>query len=240
MNIVPTNGNYERFDRDGLELIVNTDTGMAYASVSAVARMLKISKSTASEAFGNHETTKAEIHTQQGSRTVRAVSADVVFDLAFTYNPQLAKAMGTAGANLYLLGLAGYRAKIEAKPKTALELAKEQVKLLEQIELQAAQIEILEQETERQAEIIDELFDYSSIVRIAKYNGCDEKAFSWRKLKAASNVLGLEVKQAPCPIFGTRNLYSHDAWRFAYPGYRVPETLTLTIGDSVNQQLIDK
>lgn len=115
------------------------------------------------------------------------------------------------------------------KPKTALELAKEQVKLLEKIELQKEQIKILEDDNDRQAEIIDELFDYSSIVRVAKYNQCDEKAFKWHALKSASNVLGLKIKKAPCPRFTTKNLYHHDAWRLAYPNYNLPETTTIKV-----------
>jgi KilA-N domain len=118
---------------------------------------------------------------------------------------------------------------VSIAPKTPLELAKEQVRLHEQLELQAAHIAILEQETERQSEIIDELFDYSSIVRIAIYNKIDEKEFNWRQLKAASTVKGLEVKKAPCPRFVTKNLYSHDDWRLAYPGITLPETITLVL-----------
>ncbi len=118
------------------------------------------------------------------------------------------------------------------KPMTPLELAKEQVRLHEQLELQAAQIKILEEETERQAEVIDELFDYSSIVRVAKYNKISEKQFNWRQLKAASSVKGIEVKVAPCPRFVTKNLYHHDVWRLAYPGVNLPETTTLTISNN--------
>lgn len=120
---------------------------------------------------------------------------------------------------------------VSIAPKTPLELAKEQVRLHEQLELQAAQIAILEQETERQAEIIDELFDYSSIVRIAIYNQINEKAFNWRQLKAASLVKGVEIKQAPCPRFVTKNLYHHNVWRLAYPGIALPETTTLVLAN---------
>lgn len=114
---------------------------------------------------------------------------------------------------------------LAAKQQLAIEEAKKQSKL------QQSQINILQEATERQAEVIDELFDYSSIIRIAKYNGCDEKAFSWYKLKVASQTLGIEIKKAPCPRYGEKNLYSHDAWRLAYPGYRLPETLTLTLSE---------
>jgi hypothetical protein len=37
---------YARFDADGLELVVNTSTGMAYASIRATARMLEIDPGT--------------------------------------------------------------------------------------------------------------------------------------------------------------------------------------------------
>ena len=99
----------------------------------------------------------------------------------------------------------------------------------EQKLLQAAQIEILKDAVDRQSEVIDELFDYSSIVRIAKFNDVNPDQFAWIQLKAASKVKGLEVKKAPCAIWGTKNLYSHDAWRLAYPGVQLPETTTLVI-----------
>ncbi|MDJ0579095.1 BRO family protein [Crocosphaera sp.] len=122
------------------------------------------------------------------------------------------------------------------QPKTALELAKEQVKLLEEMErlekekqLLEVQNELLEEENEQLSETVDELFDYSSIIRVAKYNKVCETNFNWRALKAASKQLGLEVKKVPCPRFVTKNLYLHDAWRLAYPKMRLPETTTLVI-----------
>lgn len=108
----------------------------------------------------------------------------------------------------------------------ALQLAADQQKA---IELQEAQIKLLEADNERQAEAIDELFEYSSIIRVAKFNGCSEKAFAWHKLKAASKAIGVEIKKVPCPRFGEKSLYSHDAWRLAYPEYRLPETTTLRL-----------
>ena len=119
--------------------------------------------------------------------------------------------------------------EIEQKPKTALELAKEQVKLLEQIELQQQIIDNQEKDLLRQSEVIDELFDYSSIIRIAKFNNVPESIFKWQTLKAASQKMNLEIKKVPCPRFGEKNLYSHDTWRFCYPSIKLPETTTLTI-----------
>jgi KilA-N domain len=116
-----------------------------------------------------------------------------------------------------------------ALPGNYIEALKALVSAEEQRALQSEQIKLLEADNLRQSEAIDELFEYSSILRIAKFNKCDEKAFSWHKLKAASRALSLEVKQVPCPRFETKNLYSHTAWRFVYPEYRLPETTTLVI-----------
>jgi hypothetical protein len=120
---------------------------------------------------------------------------------------------------------------VSIAPKTPLELAKEQVRLHEQLELQAEQIRLLEFDNERQSEVIDELFDYSSIIRIAKYNNCCETNFKWHKLKSASKMIGVMIKVAPCPRFVNKNLYSHDAWRLAYPGIALPETTTLVLAN---------
>lgn len=100
------------------------------------------------------------------------------------------------------------------KALVATEEEKERLKLLaeaqtKQLAQKDAEIVILEVDNLRQAEVIDELFDYSSIVRIAKFNGCSEKAFSWRKLKSAALTLNLEVKRVPCPRFETKLLYPH-------------------------------
>jgi prophage antirepressor-like protein len=123
-----------------------------------------------------------------------------------------------------------------AKPKTAIELAREnlklaeqQVALLEKMELLEEQKQLLEAENYALSEAVDELFEYSSIIRVAKFNDVRETSFNWRLLKAASNKLGLEIKKVPSPRFEFQNLYHHQAWRLAYPEYRLPETTTLTI-----------
>lgn len=117
----------------------------------------------------------------------------------------------------------------QQKPKTALELEKEQVAILERLELQQQIIEEQEKDLLRQAEVIDELFDYSSIIRIAKFNNIHESNFTWRMLKAVSIKMNLEIKKVPDPNFVTKNLYHHDAWRFAYPDAKLPDTTTLRI-----------
>lgn len=96
----------------------------------------------------------------------------------------------------------------------------------------AQQTQICQQQKalDRQAEVIDELFDYSSILRIAIFNKCKETDFDWHKLKAASKALGLETKKVPCPRFRTKNLYNHKAWKLVYPETPLPEITALIRG----------
>ena len=112
-------------------------------------------------------------------------------------------------------------------PQNYLEALKALVSSEEQKALLEVQVSQMGEEIERQAEVIDELFDYSSIIRIAKFNKVSEKSFNWRTVKAASKVLNLEVKHAPCPRYGVKNLYHHEAWKRAYPQFDVPECLVL-------------
>lgn len=118
-----------------------------------------------------------------------------------------------------------------ALPQTYIEALKALVQAEEEKEalalensMQAAQIDELEEDVDRLSELADELFNYSSIIRIAKLNGVNEKVYNWRKLKAASKVKGVEVKHSPCQRFGIKNLYHTDAWKAAYPEAKLPET----------------
>jgi hypothetical protein len=147
---------------------------------------------------------------------------------------QIARTFGMIGVISAFDALSGDRSP--DVPKTfadALRLAADQQEELErqkrELALKQAEVELLEEDSERQAEIIDELFDYSSIIRIAKYNGVSETLYKWRQLRLASRVVKAEIKKAPCPRFGSKNLYSHEAWRMAYPGAKLPETTTLVV-----------
>ena len=110
--------------------------------------------------------------------------------------------------------------------KEALKALIAEVEAKEQLEAEKA---LLEQENHQLSEALDELFDYSSIVRVAKFNKVHESNFSWRSLKAMSIKMGMEIKQVPDARYMTKNLYSHDVWRVTYPGVKLPETTTLVI-----------
>lgn len=119
--------------------------------------------------------------------------------------------------------------EVQKQPQSYLEALKALVTSEEEKERLRLEREALEEENHQLSEAVDELFDYSSIIRIAKYNGISEKNYSWRLLKQATKKMGLEVKKVPCPRFGNKNLYPHDAWRYCYPDAKLPETTTLAI-----------
>jgi hypothetical protein len=230
-------------NNDGLELVVDTNTGETFASISAVARMTDKDKSLISryvngglKTVARMELKTAELQTATGLKTVVLLNEHQIMEVIYKYNPELLKNITWLGTRAYLHKLAGYKHEsTPVAPKTALELAKEQVKLLEQIELKDAAIALLEEDNKRQSELIDELYDHSSIVRVSKHNGVTPDNFSWGLLKAASRKLGKEIKKSECPVFGTRNLYSHDAWRFVYPDVKLPEITTIVSNPSGNE-----
>lgn len=98
---------------DGIELVINMRTGEAFATQAGYARMSgkdtstisrRVSKGVASESIK-----KAEIQTAGGLQGVALIPANIVFDWLFDDNRELAKAMGTCGATVYLHQLAGYK-----------------------------------------------------------------------------------------------------------------------------------
>lgn len=114
-------------------------------------------------------------------------------------------------------------------PKTFSEALYLAAQIQEEKELLEAEVAVLEAENHRLAEEVDELYGWSSIIRVAKHNGLEESQFKWHRLKAASEKCGDEIKKAPCPRFGYKNLYSHNAWRLAYPGIELPENSVLAV-----------
>lgn len=227
--------NLQRFDQDGIEIFIDTATGESFASISGYARMAGKDKSTISRRIKTVAQTPpktAEIQTATGVKTVALITESFIVDHLPQDNPAMASKLMRLGVRMFLHKMAGYEVQSSAvqTPETYLEALKALVAAEEEKQLLAAVNEQLESENQALATAVDELFDYSSIVRIAKFNSCSEKRFSWRKLKAVSVAMGLEIKKVPCPRFETKNLYSHDAWRYAYPWAKLPETTTLALG----------
>ena len=102
----------------------------------------------------------------------------------------------------------------------------------EQAALELQRANELSDEVEQLSEVVDELFGYSSILRIAKYNNVSEKGFSWRALKKAAISLNLDIKTVPCPRFETKKLYPHEAWEACYPDMKLPDRASTTLTKS--------
>ena len=131
--------------------------------------------------------------------------------------------------NLMSTGSTAIAPQTPQLPKSYLEALKALVASEEQKALLEEENKLLQAENHQLAEAVDELFDYSSIIRVAKFNKVSETDFNWHKLKAISQKLGIEIKKVPCPRYESKNLYSHDVWRIAYPGISLPETTTIVV-----------
>ena len=63
--------------------------------------------------------------------------------------------------------------------------------------------------------------DWYSIKRVAALNGVNWKTFKWRKLKAAGERLGYEVKKVFDANYGEVNTYHKEVWAAVYPDYEL-------------------
>jgi phage antirepressor YoqD-like protein len=134
-------------NNDGLEFHIDTKTSLAYASVSASARMLGVNESTVRRNPTIVQAALTGVKTartvdQKGGKQSVLLSSDQVFELAFKYNIELAKQMGAAGANVFMLGLAGY--KVQVAPEIKIPTKKELAYMVIELEtaLEAAQDKI--------------------------------------------------------------------------------------------------
>ena len=184
----------QRFDKDGIELIIDTQTGESFASISGYARMSEKAQSTISGRLATHrnEALKtAEILTTTGLKTVRLISEDLICKWLPKDNPELASQVLKLGVRLFLHTLAGFRVKSEAIAEVK-QLESQILKLSEEKQ-------ILEELIETQKTMIadfsskNSMLDYKRLVieelhaekerDIAKFNLLEterEKARGWR------------------------------------------------------------
>lgn len=116
---------YERFDNGGIEIVINTQTGESFASVSGYARMSNKDKSTISrrlQAVAKTDVKNAEIQTAGGLQAVALIPGKLASTWLAKDNPELLVAMSEVGWNVYCHKLAGYEVK-----STAIELSRLQI-----------------------------------------------------------------------------------------------------------------
>ena len=130
----------ERFEHQGLELVINTQTGECFASQSAIARMVGKEKADGGirRFLANFESKSTEIPTTGGLRQSQVFSEHAIYQAFLKYRPELLVKCAEAGIRLYLHKLAGY--KFVSVQSDSAMLAK----ILTLVEQQAVRIENLE------------------------------------------------------------------------------------------------
>jgi hypothetical protein len=113
--------NLTPFNNDGLELMVDTNTGETFASIRAVARMTDKSASSIAryvngELKGVAQMTlkMAEIQTTGGLQGVALLSEKQIVQVIKRYKTELLDVFAEAGIRVYLHGLAGYTVTSDA------------------------------------------------------------------------------------------------------------------------------
>ena len=119
--VLVASNDLQRFDKDGIELVINTRTGEAFATQSGYARMSGKDQSTISRRCSKLDAPNAvkssEIETGYGVKVVALIPAKLVFKWAITDKPELAEAMGEAGETVYIHQLAGFKVTSDAVKK---------------------------------------------------------------------------------------------------------------------------
>lgn len=141
--------NLKVFNNDGLEIVIDLNTGEAYATQAGYCRMSGKSQSTISSRMNGQrgiDIKMAEILTAGGLQGVRLIPSVTVFEWLIDDNPELAKAMGKAGATVYMHQLAGYKTESKEKPKRRSQMILEMAQELAEHDFRIGD---LEEENER-------------------------------------------------------------------------------------------
>lgn len=221
-----------RFERDGIELVIDEQTGEAFATQAGYARMSGKDRTTIVKRCQRlselSQLKSAEIDTGYGIKVCELIPAKLVFKWALKDNLGLAEKMGECGATVFLHQLAGFQVKsveIE-KPKSAIELleyhlviAKEHEQRLLALEAENWRLKQLQERTEVRLDAVESEQDrYAtpcghkySVLGYAKLQGLEisagQASVKGRKASALCRLRGIEVERIHDPRFGKVGLY---------------------------------
>jgi hypothetical protein len=126
--------NLTRFDHDGLELVIDTETGEAFVTQSGYARMVNVSQQAISKRLktDNQNCVKrAEILTKTGLKPTTLIPEDLLCDWLIQDKPDLAKKLMKLGTRAYLHQLAGFKVSSTAiqpqSPATPPQLTRSEI-----------------------------------------------------------------------------------------------------------------
>jgi hypothetical protein len=109
----------QRFDHDGIELIINTETGESFASIKGYARMSgkipsTISRRLTMSGLREKGLEQAQIETAGGLQGVALIPESLICQWLIKDNHELALKVMQLGVRLFLHTLAGFQVKSEA------------------------------------------------------------------------------------------------------------------------------
>jgi phage antirepressor YoqD-like protein len=141
----------QRYDNDGIELIINTQTGESFASQAGYARMSGVDYGTVRKRIerikgGDKDALKiAEIPTAKGIQGVTLITEDLIAEWLPKDNPTMASQLMKLGVRVFLHKMAGYEVQTTAVqhkiPQTYAEALLEAGRLALENERLSAKIE---------------------------------------------------------------------------------------------------
>jgi len=171
----------QRFDKDGIELIIDTTTGESFASISGYARMADKDKSTISrrlETVAAEELKTAEILTTTGAKTVALITESLICEWLPKDNPKMASALLRVGVRVFLHKMAGYEVKSTA-------IAEE----VTQFKLPQTYLEALQELVEKEKVLIEKNKDLELAARLL-----GESKLAEVKAVESADVLAAKIK----------------------------------------------
>lgn len=193
------NNKLTRFENNGLELIININTGEVFASKRALARMCQKDEKTIRNWIGADKIDfkQAQIPTNTGLQGADLLNEDAIYKALAKYNPNLLAQCAKAGLRLYLHGLAGYKYEIKQQefnlPQTYKEALLALVAEVEKTEKLEAKIEADKPKVEY-AEAVEasetslEFLEYAKVINLGR-----------NKLMTKLRDLGILMKNSTLP-----------------------------------------
>lgn len=111
----------QRFDQNGVEIIIDTTTGESFATISGYARMAGKHKTTVTrrlKGVASEKQKTAEIKTQGGLQGVTLLHEEFIAEWMPKDNPPMASKLMLLGVRLFLHKMAGYEVTTTAVPNT--------------------------------------------------------------------------------------------------------------------------
>lgn len=154
-----TDSSLQRFDHDGIELIINTETGESFASISGYARMSgkipsTISRRLTMSGLRERGLEQAQIQTAVGLQGGALIPEDLICQWLIKDNPELALKVMRLGVRLFLHTLAGFQVKSDA------------IETNKQLESQIAELTAkIEKLDYKEVDYIDEILDLKEQIK---------------------------------------------------------------------------